>query len=193
MNKVLSVLLLSLLPMLAIAASEQTNHHGGDHRHKMSNQGGQHNHEMMRRNHHKNNMSGINHNMGSHDHKMEGIGQPGLATEVTRTIELVMKDNMRFIPEKLEVSAGETVRLKVVNEGRIDHELVIGEMGSLLEHAKEMRRMPNMMHDDPNAITLKPGAKGELIWKFAQAGVVDFACLLPGHFEAGMKGQVKVK
>jgi len=100
---------------------------------------------------------------------------------------------MRFIPSKLEVSAGETVRLKVVNEGRIDHELVIGEMGSLLEHAKEMRMMPNMMHDDPNAITLKPGAKGELIWKFDQAGVVDFACLLPGHFEAGMKGQVKVK
>lgn len=169
MNKVLSVLLLSLLPMLAIAASEQTSHHGGSHGHKMPNQA------------------------GNHDHKMEGIGQPGLATEVTRTVELVMKDNMRFIPEKLEVSAGETVRLKVVNEGRIDHELVIGEMGSLLEHAKEMRMMPNMMHDDPNAITLKPGAKGELIWKFDQAGVVDFACLLPGHFEAGMKGQVKVK
>lgn len=169
MNKVLSVLLLSLLPMLAIAASEQTSHHGDGHGHKMPNQA------------------------GHHDYKMEGIGQPGLATEVTRTVELVMKDNMRFIPEKLEVSAGEAVRLKVVNEGRIDHELVIGEMGSLLEHAKEMRRMPNMVHDDPNAITLKPGAKGELIWTFDQAGVVDFACLLPGHFEAGMKGQVKVK
>lgn len=192
MKKTLSALSLALLPMLAIGASEQATYHGGGHGHKMPNQ------KMMGRGHHseqKHHHNNAQHSANDHHHdtSMEGIGQPGIATEVTRTLELVMKDNMRFIPDSIEVKAGETVRLKVVNEGKIDHELVIGEMESLLEHAKEMRMMPNMVHDDPNAITLKPGAKGELIWKFDQAGLVDFACLLPGHFEAGMKGQVKVK
>lgn len=41
-------------------------------------------------------------------------------------------------------------------------------------------------------ITLDPGKIGGLVWQFDQAGTVDFACLIPGHMEAGMVGKVKV-
>ena len=41
-------------------------------------------------------------------------------------------------------------------------------------------------------ITLKPGQRGGLVWQFGEAGTVDFACLIPGHLEAGMVGKVAV-
>lgn len=123
----------------------------------------------------------------------QAMGQPGKEAEISRTIEVDMDDNMRFSPQQIEVNAGETLRLLVKNSGSLVHELVIGDLASLQEHAEMMRRMPDMQHDDPNMISLKPGQKGELIWTFDQAGSVDFACLVPGHLEAGMKGKIQVK
>jgi len=38
-----------------------------------------------------------------------------------------------------------------------------------------------------------PGETGERIWRFTKAGTFDFACLQPGHFEAGMIGVVSAK
>jgi uncharacterized cupredoxin-like copper-binding protein len=55
-----------------------------------------------------------------------------------------------------------------------------------------MKKFPDMEHDEPNKISLAPGKQGEVIWKFTKAGAVDFACLHVGHFDAGMKGLVKV-
>ncbi|MGO4999344.1 cupredoxin domain-containing protein [Oceanisphaera sp. W20_SRM_FM3] len=133
------------------------------------------------------------HDMAAMQQHMQGVGMPGKAADVSRTIEVVMMDNMRFSPEQIEVKAGETVRLFIKNAGKAAHELVLGDMASLKEHADMMRQMPDMKHAEPNMITLQPGQKGGLVWKFDQAGTVDFACLIPGHMEAGMKGQVQVK
>lgn len=55
-----------------------------------------------------------------------------------------------------------------------------------------MLKNPEMEHDEPNQLGLQPGQSGEIVWQFTQAGTVDFACLQPGHFEAGMKGAVAV-
>lgn len=120
-------------------------------------------------------------------------GYPGMEADVTRIIEVNMDDNMRFSPESLNVDEGETVRLLVRNLGSVEHELVIGDSASLLEHAEMMRNMPEMEHEEPNMITLQPGEEGALLWSFEKAGVVDFACLIPGHFEAGMKGHIQVQ
>ncbi|WP_417614870.1 cupredoxin domain-containing protein [Oceanisphaera sp.] len=160
MKKILSVLMLSLLPGLAMAAGEHGAHQG--------------------------------HNMASMQQDMHGIGLPGKSAEVNRTIEVTMDDNMRFSPDKIQVNAGETVRLFIKNAGKMAHELVIGNLESLQAHAEMMRQMPDMKHAEPNMISLKAGQKGGLIWKFDQAGTVDFACLIPGHMEAGMKGSVHV-
>lgn len=120
------------------------------------------------------------------------IGEPGQASAVTRTIEVRMSDAMRFHPEKISVKRGETVRFVVRNDGLEPHEFMLGEIKALQEHAEVMRKHPTMVHDEPNAITVNPSQTGELIWKFTKSGRVDFACLIPGHFEKGMKGDIQV-
>jgi len=120
------------------------------------------------------------------------VGEPGKAAAVTRTIEVRMSDSMRFHPEKISVKRGETVRFVVKNDGLEPHEFMLGEIKALQEHAEVMRKHPTMVHDEPNAITVNPSQTGELIWKFTTSGRVDFACLIPGHFEKGMQGDIRV-
>jgi uncharacterized cupredoxin-like copper-binding protein len=123
----------------------------------------------------------------------QGVGKPGDPKEVSRTIQVRMSDDMKFTPAQINVKRGETIRFAVRNAGRVEHEMVIGSMTELKQHAELMRRFPGMKHADPNMVTLDPGESGELIWQFTQAGTFDFACLEPGHFDAGMMGAVSVK
>ncbi|MDX5364299.1 MAG: cupredoxin family protein [Pseudazoarcus pumilus] len=120
------------------------------------------------------------------------VGSPGNPADVVRTIEVRMDDSMRFVPDDITVKAGETVRFFARNDGKVDHEMVIGSMDDLKAHAEMMRKMPGMQHAEPNMITLKPGQRGGIVWKFDTPGTVDFACLIPGHMEAGMIAKVTV-
>jgi uncharacterized cupredoxin-like copper-binding protein len=137
--------------------------------------------------------AGDHHNEGDHHDSVMNVGVPGHAADVNRTIVVEMGDNMRFSPSQIKVEAGDTIRFSVENTGQLQHELVIGDTKELKEHADKMRKTPGMQHQQPNMVSLKGGKTGELIWKFTQAGSVDFACLQPGHFEAGMKGKVEIK
>ena len=125
-------------------------------------------------------------------HGESAIGKPGAAAKVNRTIAVEMSDAMRYTPSDIEVKKGETIRFAVKNSGHVKHEMTLGTEKELLEHLAVMKRFPNMEHDEPGKLTLAPGQQGEIIWQFTKTGVVDFACLMPGHFEAGMKGKVKV-
>lgn len=100
---------------------------------------------------------------------------------------------MRFTPSQISVKAGETVRFFVRNNGKVAHEMVIGTMGELKEHAEMMRKMPDMKHAEPNMVNLAAGKHGGIVWQFDQAGTVDFACLIPGHLEAGTTGAIQVE
>jgi uncharacterized cupredoxin-like copper-binding protein len=124
------------------------------------------------------------------EQKEWGIG--GDAKAVTRTIEITMLDTMRFVPENITVKQGETVRLKVKNVGKVMHELVIGTKQELDTHAEMMKKHPNMEHDEPYMAHVSPGKSADIIWNFNRAGQFDFACLLPGHYEAGMVGKINV-
>jgi len=121
------------------------------------------------------------------------LGKPGDAAKVTRTMQVDMNDKMRFSPSQITVKRGETIRFVVKNSGKLKHEMVLGSVRELKEHAEMMRKMPEMEHADENMVSVEPGKSGELIWQFTKAGKFDFACLQPGHFEAGMKGKVAVK
>ena len=88
---------------------------------------------------------------------------------------------------------GETVRFKLRNRGKAMHEMVIGTMKDLKEHAEMMKKHPGMVHDDPSMVHVAAGATGEIVWQFHRAGEFAFACLLPGHYEAGMTGKVVVR
>ncbi|HQC97763.1 MAG TPA: cupredoxin family protein [Aquabacterium sp.] len=137
--------------------------------------------------------AGGNHAGGhDHDHGDDAIGTPGVAAKVTRTITVEMSDAMRYSPSDIQVKQGETVRLVVKNLGQVKHELSLGTEKELLEHLEVMKKFPDMEHDEPSKLSLAPGKQGEIIWQFTKAGTVNFACLMPGHYEAGMKGAVKV-
>ena len=103
-----------------------------------------------------------------------------------------MSDTMRYVPTRVDVKKGETIRFVVKNLGQLKHELVLGSAKDLKDHAQLMKKLPDMEHDEPNMVVVAPGKTGEVTWKFNKAGEVNFACLQPGHFEAGMKGLVKV-
>lgn len=134
---------------------------------------------------------------GQHDDKAaaghDAAGMAGDPARVTRTVPVEMDDTMRFTPDKISVKAGETVRFFVVNKGKLRHEMMIGSMAELNEHAEMMKKMPDMVHKEPNQISLAPGQRGGIVWQFTDAGTVDFACLQPGHKEAGMVGAVQVQ
>lgn len=119
-------------------------------------------------------------------------GIAGDAKQVQRTITLKMSDDMRFAPDRIEVREGETVRLEVVNTGKVLHELVIGTRKELKAHAEMMKKSPGMAHEEPYMVHVDPGKRGQLVWTFNRAGDFEFACLIPGHFEAGMIGRIKV-
>ncbi|KQW42266.1 MULTISPECIES: plastocyanin/azurin family copper-binding protein [unclassified Roseateles] len=119
-------------------------------------------------------------------------GIAGDAKQVRRTITLKMTDNMRFTPDRVDVKLGETVRFVVHNDGKMLHELVIGTKKELDEHAALMLKFPNMAHDEPYMVHVDPGKKGEIDWTFNRAGEFDFACLIAGHYQAGMVGKILV-
>lgn len=141
------------------------------------------------------------------------FGEPGKPSEVSRTIEITMGDNY-FEPEKLVVQAGETIRIVVKNEGEFLHEFNIGTHAMHAEHQEEMMTMmehgmltatgidhdkmtmdhtasgmSGHVHDDPNSVLVEPGNTQELVWKFAEAADLEFACNVPGHYDSGMMGE----
>ena len=135
--------------------------------------------------------------MASGDHAgghadLDAIGKPGKAVNAKRIIAVDMMDTMRFTPSSITVKQGETIKFVVKNSGNVKHELVLGTENELKEHNEVMKKNPEMEHADENMVTVAPGKTGEIIWQFTKAGQVNFACLQPGHFDAGMKGAVTV-
>ncbi len=112
--------------------------------------------------------------------------------EASRSVEIRMSDNMRFTPSHLEVREGETLRLRAVNRGKVMHEIVIGTRQELEAHAELMKKHPNMEHDEPYMAHVAPSKRGDIVWTFNRPGDFEFACLIPGHFEAGMRGTLRV-
>lgn len=135
---------------------------------------------------------GDDHHGDEKEHHESMAGLPGIADNVTRTVAVDMDDTMAFMPAQLTVEAGETLRFTVTNSGQLVHEFVLGATDEILEHHELMKRFPGMEHDEPNSVSLATGEVGDVIWQFSNAGTFQFACLQPGHYEAGMKGNVVV-
>ena len=116
-------------------------------------------------------------------------GRPG---QVNRSVRLRMDDRMRFTPDHFEVREGETLRIEVHNTGKVMHEFVIGTKAENAKHAALMVKFPNMEHDEPYMAHVDPGKTGQIVWHFNRAGEFHFACLIAGHYQAGMVGRITV-
>ena len=132
-------------------------------------------------------------------------GEPGKKADVTRTLNIDMTEN-RYSQEKITVKAGETIRFVIHNKGQLVHEFNIGTPAMHKGHQKEMMMMVDhgvleadkinhakMEHNGPNSVLLEPGKSGEIVWKFSKAGTFEIACNVPGHYDAGMVGELTVK
>lgn len=119
-------------------------------------------------------------------------GIAGDAKAVKRTIQIAMTDNMRFTPDKIEVKQGEVVKFVIKNNGKMLHEMVIGTKQVLDEHAALMVKFPTMEHEEPYMAHVPQGKTVDMIWNFNRPGDFDFACLIAGHYQAGMVGKIKV-
>lgn len=121
------------------------------------------------------------------------FGRAGNPKKITQTVRVEMSDKMRFEPASLMVKQGETVKFIVRNRGKVMHEMVIGTPDGLKQHAEAMKKHPQMEHDDPFGTHVAPGKTGTMVWQFTKPGEFLFGCLVPGHFEAGMVGQINVQ
>ena len=119
-------------------------------------------------------------------------GIAGDVKAVTRSITVSMSDTMRFNPTQLNIKQGETIRFVIKNAGKVMHEMVLGTQKDLDEHAALMLKFPGMEHDEPYMAHVGPGKTGQIIWTFNKAGNFDFACLIAGHYQAGMVGKINV-
>ena len=119
-------------------------------------------------------------------------GIAGDAKAARRTIDVRMGDGMRFTPDRIDVRRGETLRLRVHNSGKAMHEFVIGTKAENAKHAELMVKFPDMEHDEPYMAHVQPGKTGEIVWTFNRAGSFEFACLIAGHYDAGMVGTINV-
>lgn len=132
----------------------------------------------------------------SHSHAAFSAGEPGNVKRPARVVQVTMRESdgkMVFVPDKVEVKRGEQVKFVLRNNGELEHEFVLATAEENLKHAEEMKKNPEMEHDDPNAKRLQPKKASELVWRFTKAGTFEFGCLIPGHREAGMIGTVVVK
>ena len=131
-----------------------------------------------------------------HSHATFSAGEPGNPKRPARVVVVTMKEGdgkMLYFPDKIEVRKGEQIRFILQNTGELDHEFLLATTEENLKHGEVMKKYPDMEHDDPNGKRLKPKGKSEIVWRFTKAGEFEFACLIPGHREAGMLGKVIVK
>jgi uncharacterized cupredoxin-like copper-binding protein len=131
-----------------------------------------------------------------HGHANFSAGEPGNPKRAARVVNVSMREGdgkMMFVPDRLEIKRGEQVRFLLTNGGELDHEFVLATTEENVKHYEEMKKNPEMEHDDPNAKRVAAKKKNEVLWRFTKAGQFEYGCLIPGHREAGMTGHITVK
>ena len=131
-----------------------------------------------------------------HHHPAFSAGEPGDPKRPARVVTVTMREadgKMLFIPDRVEVRKGEQIKFVLRNNGELDHEFVLATKQENEKHAEEMKKHPDMAHDEPNGKRLKPSKEDLLVWRFTKSGRFEYGCLIPGHRETGMIGTVIVR
>jgi len=131
-----------------------------------------------------------------HSHGGFAAGEVGTNSANARIFEIDMTEGngtMAYSLNRIEIAQNETVRFVLKNMGALDHEFVLGTRSENKAHAEMMAAMPSMEHSDKNRARVASGRSSSFVWRFSHKGEFEFACLIPGHYEAGMHGIVVVK
>jgi len=132
--------------------------------------------------------------MGGHDEEIS-FGEAGKAADVTRTITVAIED-LEYDLKNLTVKNGETIRFIIVNKDETEHEFTLGTAEMQAEDRAKMAKQSDagesMQMTEPNAVSVGSLETKELIWKFEGPGKIEFDCNVPGHYEAGMTGDIMI-
>ena len=122
-----------------------------------------------------------------------------------RTIELEMKDVL-FSPSTLTVRGGERVLLRFRNAGTTDHEFMAGREPRADGGYKEdlFQGLPvrmvggsaegHAMSHGGFGLIVANGRSGAIEFTVpSKPGTYEFACFIPGHYEAGMRGTLVIE
>lgn len=109
-----------------------------------------------------------------------------------QVIEVGALDTLAYDPAAIEVTAGETVRFVVTNEGETEHEFVLGDEEAQAIAEEEMSEVMHGHSAAMAALTLAPGETKEATVTFEDAGPLEYACHVAGHYEGGMTGTLSV-
>lgn len=156
------------------------------------------NHDSMKGMDHSKHTMKMDHSTGHHgegmSHGTSMVGKPGIEDKVTKVIKVEANDQMRFIHKPFDIKAGETIKFIVTNTGKIMHEFAVGTKAEHKAHGKMMLANPNMHHGaSSGVISIEPGQTETLIWEFSKAMPAQLACNVPGHYQAGMHSDIKIK
>lgn len=120
---------------------------------------------------------------------------PGTA-DSPRQVEIDAAE-MAFDPNSIDITAGETVEFVITNSGALAHEFVVTNQEEIDEHLEaghdeghEEGEDSEDGHDEtPVEVEVEPGETETLIVTFDETDhQARFACLIEGHYEAGMHG-----
>jgi uncharacterized cupredoxin-like copper-binding protein len=115
------------------------------------------------------------------------VGAAGEAEVPTVALDI---RHSRFVPDRVTVEPGSTVRFVVRNLDPIDHEFIVGPESVHLRHETGTEARHGAV---PGEVTVPAGGTAETSYTFGESGPVAFACHLPGHLAFGMRGQVDVR
>jgi uncharacterized cupredoxin-like copper-binding protein len=104
------------------------------------------------------------------------------------TIEITIRHS-RFEPSAIDVSEGTAVRFVIKNTDPIDHEFILGnqEVQDRHENGTEPRH-----GTIPGEVSIAAGTVASTTYSFGESGLLLLGCHLPGHWDYGMRGLVKV-
>jgi plastocyanin len=114
-----------------------------------------------------------------------GPGSPGFVAGTTvapRVVRIVANDALRFDPAVVAVKQGETITFEVTTIGRVSHEFMVGPARDVATHRAGTPEIADIGTRQTKALT----------YTFRGKGPFAFACHVPGHYEAGMRGVIVV-
>jgi azurin len=133
---------------------------------------------------------------------------PAAKAKAARTIELTGGDNMKYNVATIDAKRGETLHIVLKSVGTIPkiamaHNVVVlkpgtdqNEFAKAGAMARDTDFIPPAMKAQVLAATKRAGPGETVDVTFtvpAKAGTYPFMCTFPGHFAAGMKGDLIVK
>jgi uncharacterized cupredoxin-like copper-binding protein len=122
-------------------------------------------------------------------------GQPVRANAKASQVDIVFSEvdgRLNITPRQLKFTRGQTVKFSLRNDTNVKHEFVLGSVAENLGHAQSMQLSPDFEHHEVNGRVLKSKSSAMFHWRFTRSGTFEFACLVPGHADSEMRGQIVV-